>query len=367
MNTTNSTNNTILPRSAHVGPQTFIFFGGLVLTLFLLWWSLTIARKVRETFRQLKLLEKNQCNETTLTKIRKMKSKQNKHIYFICCILLFTAHTFGRSIIYIAFVLAEYYLPETECNQNEISEELQFVNSMPTAVFPALSITGVLFIASLICLGTFLFYVKESYSFFGKNLKPVRVWFAIGAFQIISALSLMSIPHVAILGSAAFAAYLFIDYIFLIVALNKLVRILVQKKMDATYQSKLKFRYNQCIKGIRTLSRPMLVTLFFYICGLIMEQVSTWVTVGKCFVGIYYFVELQLDAETILLTQNVASFLWIITYIATLQFYVSLLLIVLAYFCHSYKNKKESKSEQKRLITGSRPSRYYNAGYESEV
>ena len=367
MNLNNSTNGTILPRFAQVGPQTFIFIGGLLFTLLLLWWLYYITKRVRETVRELKLLGKNQSSESILKKIRKIKSKQNKHIYFICCIVLFIAHTCGRSFIYLTFVLVEYYPPVKDCNEDEVTKELLFVYSLEKVIFPALSITGVLFIASMISVATFLLYVKESYNYFGKNLKAVKIWICIGALQIASIVFLMIIPYVAILGSIALSLYLIIDYIFLIVALKKLVRILVQKKMDATYQSELKFRYKQCIKGIRTLSRPMLATLFFYICGLIMEQISVWVTVGKCFVREIYGYDVPLDADYILLMQNIASVLWIITYFATLQFDVSSMLIVIAYFCHSRSNKKESMNERKRLITGVRSSRYYDAGNESEV
>ena len=367
MNSNNFSNDTILPRSAQVGPQTFIFLSGLLFTLLLLCWLYCITKRVRGTFKELKSLGRNQSNESTLKKIRKIKSKQNKHIYFVCCILLFIAHTCGRSLIYLAFVLVEYFVVKSECGQYETTKELQFVYSLLRVIFPALSITGVLFLGSLISLGTFLLYVKESYSYFGKNLKAIRIWFFIGALQIISVLVLMIVPYVAVLGSVALSLYLIIDYIFLIIALKKLVRILVMKKMDATYQSELKFRYKQCIKGIRALSRPMFATLFFYIFGLIMEQVSAWVTIGDCFTRIIYGSDIQLETATLLLLENIASFLWIITYIAALQFYISSLLVVVAYFCHSYSNRRESKNERKRLITGVRTSRYDNTGNESEA
>ncbi|KAI6655869.1 hypothetical protein LOD99_1603 [Oopsacas minuta] len=355
MSTNNST--IILGRSVQVGAQAIIVVFGFLIALLTSCWLYCIIQKVKDMFRELKLLGKRSIDSSIKRKILKLKSKQSKHLFFLFFIVLFIAHILVRSIIYLTFVFAEYFGDDQKCYCNKSIQGLKFVHSMLMYIFPMLSISGVLFIASLISLGTFLLYEKESYSYFGKKLRPIKIWIFIGIVQIVLSFLLQIIPWVIIAGSVVLSCSLLLDYTFLVIALKRLVKTLKVKKLDANHQTELKFRYKQCIKGIRTLSRPSLISLFVYICGLILEQISVWITLGECFMVKYYGTH-DLKVDRILIT-NIASFLWIFTYITIFQFYISSLLIALAYFYHSRSNKKGLKDERKRLITGKPPTHFY--------
>ena len=323
-----------------------------------------IIQKVRSTFKEIKSL-RGEHKDGILKKIRTVKNKQSKHIFFLCFMLLFVMHICVRSFIYIMFVLAEYFVEEHPCVENTTITELKFIHSMHMFVFPMLLVSGTLFIAVLISLGTFLLYVRETYNYFGKKVKWIKVWTFIGVVQVVTTVVLQLIPWLILIGSVVLACFLLMDFVFLIGALRKLVKTLNLKKIDATYKSSLKYRYRQCINGIRMLSRPLLITLFVYIFGIVMEQVAVWTTLARCFVVKYYYMDRETYVDIYLLA-NIASFLWVVTYITIIQFYISFLLIALAYFCHSRRNRLEMQNEQRRLISNL-PNGNYGARNESEA
>ena len=361
--TVNASNNTIiLGKYTHIAPQTIIFLLGLLFTSLASCWMYRIVQRVRNTFKETKSL-RGDSKESTLKKIRTIKSKQSKHIFFLCFMLLFVMHICVRSFIYIIFVLAEYFVEKQSCV--EIATELNFIHSIQMFVFPLLLVSGTLLIAVLISLGAFLLFVRETYNYFGKKVKWIKIWIFIGAVQVIITIVLQLIPWLIMIGSVVLVCFLLIDYVFLIGALRKLVKTLNLKKIDATYKSNLKFRYRQCINGIRMLSRPLLITLFVYIFGIAMEQLAVWTTLARCFVVKYYYMDRGTYVDTSLLA-NIASFLWVVTYITIIQFYISFLLIALAYFCRSHRNRKEMENEQRRLISNL-PNGNYGARNESEA
>ena len=361
--TGNGSNNTIiLGMYAHIAPQTIIFLFGILFTALASCWVYRIIQKVRTTFKEMKTLR---GEDNTLKKIRTVKNKQSKHIFFLCFMLLFVMHICVRSFIYIMFVVAEYFVEEHPCIENTTVTGLKFIHSIEMFVFPMLLVSGTLFIAVLISLGTFLLFVRETYNYFGKKVKWIKIWIFIGVVQVIIITVLQLIPWLIMFGSVVLACFLLIDYALLIGALRKLVKTLNLKKIDATYKSCLKFRYRQCIKGIRMLSRPLLITLFVYIFGIAMEQLAVWTTLARCFVVKYYYMDRETYVDTSLLA-NIASFLWVVTYITIIQFYISFLLIALAYFCHSHRNRKEMENEQRRLISAL-PNGNYGARNESEA
>ena len=358
----NSTNNSlILPRAGHAGLQTIIFLSGILTTILALCLVFQIMKRIFNIKKELKLLKRKEVLESDMKNIIKMKTNQNKHFYLLCVTLLIIGHRLGRSIIYFNFILLLYYGTSPECNP---PRELRFIFDFRLYIYAVLAISDTLFIASVIGIGTTILYVRETYNYFGKNLKTIKRWVCIGLIQICIVLLFMAIPYVTILGGVLFSCVLIVDNGLLIFAKNRLLKILHMKKIDADYQSDIKFRYKQCIRAITRLSFPFLISLSIYSFGLVLEHAAAWVTTLECFLEDNYSVTVTNMSIDIQLKNNVASFLWIMIYVTVIQFDVTILLIVTAYFCYSKYNKRALEGERKRLMAGVIPKKYNNAGYE---
>ena len=198
--TGNGSNNTIiLGKYTHIASQTIIFLFGFLFAILASCWVYRIIQKVRSTFKEIKSL-RGEHKDGILKKIRTVKNKQSKHIFFLCFMLLFVMHICVRSFIYIMFVLAEYFVEEHPCVENTTITELKFIHSMHMFVFPMLLVSGTLFIAVLISLGTFLLYVRETYNYFGKKVKWIKVWTFIGVVQVVTTVVLQLIPWLILSG-----------------------------------------------------------------------------------------------------------------------------------------------------------------------
>ena len=282
--------------------------------------------------------------------LKNLKNKLKKYYLFLAVMIIEAIHVALRLGIYIVFTILDQFPYKADCGTIGEYKAYQFIVSLQPYQFIWIGLSHSFALALVVSMTITMLYLRETYSYYDKNLKWIKIWIVIGIVQFLSVWIFLSIPYIALIGSLLFTVYAFVDFAMLFRAAKRLLAILNMRLFDLQYEPTEYTRFRRSMVKIQWLGF-FLLSLFVYLVGIVLAHVAIWMSLSPCYLDTYFHVKFPvLNATQVETVANVASIVWLLDYVAILQFDVVLMLANLFYLIYTRLSRSNIREETRHLM-----------------
>ncbi|KAI6645783.1 hypothetical protein LOD99_13046 [Oopsacas minuta] len=321
-------------------------FVSLIFSLGWVGFILVKISKIRLILRRLELLTQE---PETAKILDELQTKKNKNYFFLSTTLLEASHV---SLRLMTFAISTYFdfEPSAKCDWVEDYKAYDFITSKQPYQFIWISLSHCLVLSLMTTLIMTILSIRESYSYFPRCFKWVWRWAYIGMLQFIICWALLISPYTGLAGSSLYIVCMAIDFVALIAAGRKLYAILVMRLLDLQFEPLEWSRMYRGMTIFRRVSSVFIVTLFFYLIGVLCAHLGIWVALSPCYFSKFFSIHFRFTKQKVQYILDVASIIWLIDYIAVIQFDLVLIVVNIAYIVYSRLNYRDVNQETRSVI-----------------
>ena len=313
--------------------------------LFSVSWVWYICAQIIQT-RKIKRRFEREHGE--VTNIRELESKIKKHYLYLVIMVIEAFHVALRLIIYIIFTVLDFFELDAHCDTIDEYRAYYFIESLMPYQFIWIGLSHSLALALMISLIVTLLFLRETYSYYEKRFRWIKIWIIIGIIQFLSVWSLLSIPWVALLGSAIFTIFAVVDFFMLYKASKRLLSVLNMRLFDLRYEQKYWSFRNSLLKF--KWFGYFLLSLMVYLFGIIFAHLAIWLSISPCYFDTYFNIGVHLNTTEVQIIADVASVVWLLDYLAILQFDLTLVGGNIAYSIYTCVSMRNVNAETRQLL-----------------
>lgn len=282
--------------------------------------------------------------------LKDLRNKRNKYYLFLIVMIIEAIHVGLRLWVYIAFTVFDKFPYKLNCTIIEDYKAYQFIVSLQPCQFTWIGLSHSFALALVISMNITVQFIRESYSYYEKSFRWIKIWIVFGSVQFLSVWIFLSIPYIALIGSALFIVFAFVDYVALFRAAKRLLTILNMRLFDLKYEPLEYTRFRRSMLKLQWLGF-FLLSLFIYMFGIVLAHVAIWTSLLPCFLDKYYSINWPVfNATQVETVANVGSIVWLLDYIAIFQFDVVLVSVNLFYLLYTRVTRTNIREETRHLM-----------------
>ena len=331
-------------------------FVSLVFSLGWVCYIIIQLSKIRLILRRLRLLTR----ETEIARIfDEQQTKKHKYLFFLTTTILEACHVGLRLL---TFAISTFFDFESaaKCDWVEDYKAYDFITSKQPYQFIWISLSHCFVLSLMTTLIMTILFIRESYSYFARCYKQVWRWGYIGMFQFIICWALLISPYTGLAGSCLYLLCMGIDFVFLIVAGKKLYAVLIMRLLDLQFEPREWVCMNHGITKFRRVSTIFITSLFFYLIGVLCAHLGIWVALSPCYFSKFFGIHFLFTQQKVQDILDVASVIWLIDYLAVIQFDLVLIAVNISYIVSSRLHHRDVNEETRDLIANYREQVLYN-------
>ena len=335
------------PLLSHIGIvfHLLVVATNVVSILFSVSWVWYFCAQLNQTKKIKRRLESEHGEVTT---IRELESKIKKYYLYLVIMVIEAFHVALRLITYIVFTVLDFIEFDADCVIIDEYRAYYFIESLMPYQFIWIGLSHSLALALMISLIVTLLFLRETYSYYEKRFRWVKIWIIIGIIQFLSVWSLLLIPWVALLGSTIFTVFAVIDFFMLYKTSKRLLSVLNMRLFDLRYEQRYWSFRNSLLKF--KWFGYFLLSLMVYLFGIVFAHLAIWLSISPCYFDRYFNTGVHLNTTEMQIVADVASVVWLLDYLAILQFDLALVGGNLAYLIYARVSKRNVNAETRQLL-----------------
>ena len=337
------------PLINHIGVLVFhllVVVTNVVSVLFSVSWVWYICAQINQTRKIKRRFEREHGEVTT---IRELESKIKKYYLYLVIMVIEAFHVALRLIIYIIFTVLDFLEIDAHCETIDEYRAYYFIESLMPYQFIWIGLSHSLALALMISLIVTLLFLRETYSYYEKRFRWVKIWIIIGIIQFLLVWSLLSIPWVALLGSTIFTVFAVIDFLMLYKASKRLLSVLNMRLFDLRYEHQKYWSFRKSLLKFKWFG-SFLLSLMVYLFGIIFAHLAIWLSISPCYFDKYFNIGVHLNTTEVQIVADVASVIWLLDYLAILQFDLALVGGNIAYLIYTRVSMRNVNAETRQLL-----------------
>ena len=307
-------------------------------------------KKIQLVLERLHLLvEENEIEKL----LNEQQTKKYKYYFFLSTTILEACHV---SLRLMTFAISTYFdfFPAAKCDWVQRYKAYDFITSIQPYQFIWISLSHCFVLTLMTSVIMTMLYIRESYSYFAHTYKWVWRWAYIGLFQFIVCWALLISPYSGLAGSSLYITCMTLDFLVLIAVGRRLHSALIMRLMDVQYEPREWLRMERGIIRFKRVSTVFIISLFLYLIGVLCAHLGIWVALSPCYFEKFFGIHFIFNKEKVQYIVDVASVIWLIDYIAVIQFDLVLIGVNVAYIVQSRLSYRDVNEETRQIITNYR-------------
>ena len=326
-----------------LGVHVLVVITNFLSVLFSISWVCYIYAQINHTRRVQRRLEGD------VARLEESRTKIKQYLLYLVIMVIEAFHVALRLVIYIIFTVLDFINVDARCEIIDKYRAYSFIENLMPYQFIWIGLSHSLALALMISLIVTLLFLRETYSYYEKNLKWFKIWIIIGFIQFPIVWLLLSIPWVALLGSILFTIFAIIDFIMLYPTSKRLLSILNMRLFDLRYEHDKYISFRRALLKFK-LFGLFLVSLLVYLVGIILAHLGIWLSISPCYFSRYLNIAFNPNTTEVQRIADVASVVWLLDYLAILQFDVALLVGNIGYLIYRRFSMKDVNAETRQLL-----------------
>ena len=336
-----------------------IVITNFVSLLFSLGWVCYIVvklSKIRLVLRRLRLL----TQEPEFARIfEEQHTKRHKYYFFLTTTTLEACHV---SLRLMTFAISTFFDFESaaKCDWVQEYKAYDFITSKQPYQFIWISLSHCFVLSLMTTLIMTILFIRETYSYYARCYEQVWRWAYIGMLQFIICWALLISPYTGLAGSSLYLLCMTVDFVFLLAAGKKLYAVLIMRLLDLQFEPKEWVCMNRGITKFRRVSSIFMTSLFLYLIGVLCAHLGIWVSLSPCYFSKFFDIHFLFTQQKVQDLLDVASIIWLIDYLAVIQFDLVLISVNIVYIVSSRLHHRDVNEETRNLIANYREQVLYN-------
>ena len=307
-------------------------------------------KKIRLVLKRLHLF----VEEHEIAKLLdEQQTKKYKYYFFMWTTILEACHV---SLRLMTFAISTYFdfVPDAKCDWVQEYKAYDFITSKQPYQFIWISLSHCFVLSLMTAIIMTMLYLRESYSYFARSYQWVWRWAYIGLLQFIVCWALLISPYTGLAGSSLYLVCVTLDFLVLIGVGRRLHAVLMMRLMDLQYEPREWLRMERGIIKFKRVSSVFIISLFLYLIGVLCAHLGIWVALSPCYFEKFFGIHFWFSKKKVQYIVDVASVIWLIDYIAVIQFDLVLIGVNVAYIVYARLSYRDVNEETRRIIANYR-------------
>lgn len=251
-----------------------------------------------------------------------------------------------------------------KCDWVEDYKAYDFITSRQPYQFIWISLSHCFVLSLMTTLTMTILYIRESYSYYARCYRQVWRWGYIGMLQFIICWALLISPYTGLAGSSLYILCMIIDFIFLMSAGRKLYAVLIMRLLDLQFDPREWTCMYRGVTKFRRVSSIFMISLFVYLIGVFCAHLGIWVALSPCYFSKFFGIHFLFTQQKVQDILDVASIIWLVDYLAVIQFDLVLITVNIVYIVSSRLHHRDVNEQTRGLIANYREHVLYNRRFQ---